>query len=117
MVRNDGRGTAAVRREWRPFSRPIRLQIIARDKSPEGLPWCAKCHATGVRFELNHKIMMAYDTRQKRLTADDGEMLCVRCHRRETKMQAAELARIRALRENQPTKKAIGETEIQRRFR
>lgn len=116
-MRHDGRRHAAVRVEWRPFSRPARLEIIARDKSPEGLPWCAKCHATGVKLELHHKIMMAYDTRERRLTADDGEMLCVPCHRRETKMQAAELARIRALRESQPTKKAMGETEIQRRFR
>ena len=89
---------------------------MKRDRSLEGRPWCARCHATGVALDLHHKVMKAYDIRAA-LTADDGEMLCRPCHREETRRQAGELAKTNRLAAKPMTKTAPGAPEIMRRFK
>ncbi len=89
----------------REFSRSVRVEIITRARDAAGVPRCEFVEA-GVRcgstkgLEVNHKAMDAMtsddDKAKRKLTADDGELLCVDHHREETKMQQADLAKARA---------------------
>jgi len=82
------------------FDRATRIAIAKRATRPDGQMECEKCHAVGVRLELHHLNMDAWvsdETKQKRkLTADDGAMWCVPCHKPETSKQRKQLARVDA---------------------
>lgn len=87
------------------FSRTVRAEIIKRAMH-NGIPKCEHVYSNGARcgsikgLEVNHKAMDAMrsddDKRKRKLTADDGELLCSAHHREETKRQQADLAKARA---------------------
>ena len=53
---------------------------------------CEGCGAVGVPLQGHHKDMDAMEVAKRKLTAEDGKMLCNSCHRPITKRQLAELA-------------------------
>lgn len=84
-----------------PFSRPVRVEIMRR-ASVNGLPTCERVE-DGVRcacvkgLEIHHVRMDATvadaDKAARKLTAEDGELLCGLHHDVETKMQVSDLAK------------------------
>ncbi|MBV8664647.1 MAG: hypothetical protein JO107_16280 [Hyphomicrobiales bacterium] len=128
----------------REFCRQTKVDMAKRAMRPDGQMACELCGAIGVRLEAHHKEMdamvLAEDKRKRKLTADDGLMICVPCHDEITgdqrkvlaKAQAVEAAHLGVKRE--PTRKiasrvsakverthasrapAAGMTEIARRY-
>lgn len=67
----------------RNFVRAVKVEIIRRATRPDGQPACEHCGAIGVKLDFHHKQMdaMVLDQDKKRkLTADEGELLCRHCH-------------------------------------
>lgn len=85
------------------FSRAVKFEIAKRATRPDGQMACEKCGAVGVRLDLHHLDMDAMKTdevkRARKLTAADGAMWCVGCHKPETASQRRVLARVEAAQE------------------
>ena len=79
------------------FARAVRFEIAKRAMRPDGQIACERCGAVGGRLELHHLRMDALtpDERKRstKLTAADGALWCVPCHKGETTVQRKELAR------------------------
>lgn len=72
----------------REFARSVAVAIAKRA--------AGRCEQCGVEapLELHHKTMDAMEAdKSRKLTIDDGEMLCKLCHREITKPQRVDLAR------------------------
>jgi len=81
------------------FTRAVLVEMAKRCTRPDGQMACERCGAIGVRLEAHHRIMDAMkssEAKKRKLTADDGEMICVPCHQPETSRQRKELARAEA---------------------
>ena len=81
------------------FTRAVLVEMAKRCTRPDGQMACERCGAIGVRLEAHHGIMDAMksaEAKKRRLTAADGEMICVPCHQPETARQRKELARAEA---------------------
>lgn len=82
------------------FTRAVRVEIAKRAMRHDGQVACENCGAIGVRLELHHLGMdamkLAETKKATRLTATEGALWCVPCHKPETARQRAELARVEA---------------------
>ena len=82
------------------FTRAVAVEIAKRATRPDGQMACENCGAIGVKLELHHLTMDAMvlpeKKRAKRLTAADGALWCVPCHKPETAKQRKALARVEA---------------------
>ncbi len=84
----------------REFSRAVKVEIIRR-ATVDGVQFCERegCRALCKpgAWEINHRVMDAMEVdKSRRLTAEDGELLCSSCHKAETKAQMPALAEARS---------------------
>jgi hypothetical protein len=82
------------------FGRGAKREIAKRAVNAIGVPCCENCGATGVPREFHHleqDAMKTPEAKQRKLTAADGALWCVPCHRPESKKQAAVLAKVEAV--------------------
>lgn len=78
----------------RNFDRASRVAIIKRATRPDGQPACERCGAIGCKLEVHHKQMDAMEVdKSRKLTAEDGELLCEPCHDPITSAQRKVLAK------------------------
>lgn len=80
----------------RNFTRAVAVEIVKRAcaKREDGQPSCECCGAIGCKLEVHHKDMDAMQIdKSRKLTADDGELLCEPCHDPITSKQRKVLAK------------------------
>ena len=78
----------------RNFVRAVRVEIIKRATRPDGQPACERCGSIGRKLEIHHRVMDAMETdKSRKLTADDGEAICSKCHDPITSEQRKVLAK------------------------
>ena len=83
----------------REFRTSVRVEIVKRAcaRRPDGQPACERCGAIGCKLEVHHKDMDAMQIdKSRKLTAEDGELLCEPCHDPITAVQRKDLARAQA---------------------
>ena len=87
-----------VRNIRREFTRAVRLEIIRRATRMRlgfAQQWSEKCGAlcTG-RFEIDHRDPDAMQIdKSRKLTAADGWLLCLPCHKEKSKKDVADIAK------------------------
>lgn len=67
----------------RNFVRAVKVAIIRRATRPDGQPACERCGAIGCKLEIHHidmDAMVLDEDKGRKLTADEGELLCEPCH-------------------------------------
>ena len=65
----------------REFSRPVKIEIMQRAKRTTGFQ-CEKCGVVVTRGEVDHVTAEGLVAdKSKRLTAKEGQFLCLDCHR------------------------------------
>jgi uncharacterized CHY-type Zn-finger protein len=80
----------------REFPRAVRIAIVKRAcrNRDDGRLNCERCGAIGIPFEIHHRIMDAMEIdKTRKLTAEDGELICGPCHNPITAKQRRELAK------------------------
>lgn len=78
----------------REFTKAVRVQIIKRATGANGQQFCEECHALAKRFEVDHVTADALETdKSRKLTAEDGRLLCKPCHLEKTKQDVPAIAR------------------------
>jgi hypothetical protein len=105
-----------------PFTKAAIRVIESRATDMTGRRWCEECGAecpTRADYEIDHivaeGVRPANDNRAA-LTADDGKLLCLKCHDKKTRRDVAEIARAKRL-EGKHRVVGKGATEIARRYR
>ena len=84
----------------RNFIRSVIVEIFKRSmaKRPDGQPSCEMCGAIGCKLEVHHIDMDAMQIdKSRKLTADDGLLLCEPCHDPITSKQRKILAKTLAV--------------------
>ena len=77
----------------REFTKPVKLAIIKR-ATKSGVIYCEKCEAQAKRFHIDHIDPDAMQTdKSRKLTPDDGQLLCLHCHKLKTKDDVAKIAK------------------------
>ena len=103
------------------FSAASKRAIILRSTDMKGRVFCEECGAeclTRVDYEIDHcvpeGIQPANDNRRT-LDADDGKLLCLKCHDRKTRRDVFEIAKAKRLGKSH---RVVGKglTEVARRF-
>jgi len=104
-----------------PFSNAAKRIIERRATDMTGRKFCEQCGAecaTRADYEIDHcvpeGVRPANDNRAP-LTADDGKLLCLRCHDKKTTRDVFEIAKAKRLTSKHRVVGA-GPTEIARRF-
>lgn len=78
----------------REFTKAVQVAIIKRATDGGGWFRCESCRAAVVKFEIHHKDMDALEVdKSRKLKPEDGELLCIACHKEVTKAQAPVLAK------------------------
>jgi hypothetical protein len=104
------------------FSDGVKLEIVRR-ATDEGFK--VRCELCGLwcknrgEFEIDHtrsEGMWPLDIRRKRLTAADGQLLCLTCHAEKTFDDSQHRAKAKRTEKKQPLRVAAGMPEIFRRF-
>ena len=84
----------------REFSKAIRVEIVRRARLASG-GWqtrCERCEGSATVFEIHHKDQDAMQVdKSRKLTADEGELLCIPCHAATTASQAHVLAKVKRI--------------------
>lgn len=94
---DDGAFSIMVSR--REFKRTIKIEIVRRATWSDGHvlrdQYCEKCREpTKGRFEIDHRDPDAMQIdKGKPLTADDGWLLCIPCHKEKTKKDKGDIAK------------------------
>jgi HNH endonuclease len=103
-----------------PFSKAAQREIISRSTDMKGSTFCEQCGAecvTRADYEIDHivaeGVQPANDNRS--LTAEDGKLLCLRCHDKKTKRDMFEIAKVKRLKKKHRVIGA-GPTELARRY-
>jgi HNH endonuclease len=104
-----------------PFSAAAARAIKDRSTDMKGRIWCELCGAecpTRADYEIDHivaeGVRPANDNRAP-LTADDGKLLCLKCHSKKTRRDVFEIAKTNRLAKKHRVMGA-GRTELARRF-
>ena len=104
------------------FSNAAKRVITSRATDMQGKIWCEQCGAeclSRADYEIDHcvpeGIQPANDNRPV-LTADDGKLLCLKCHDIKTRRDVSEIARAKRL-ESKHRVVGHGSTEMARRYR
>jgi HNH endonuclease len=103
------------------FSAASKRAIERRATDMTGRKWCEQCGAecpTRADFEIDHITPEAFrpaNDNRPPLTADDGKLLCLKCHDKKTRRDVAAIAKSKRLVKKH---RVVGEglTEIARRF-
>ena len=103
------------------FSSASKRTIVLRATDMKGRVWCEECGAeclSRADYEIDHcvpeGVQPANDNRGP-LTANDGKLLCLKCHDRKTRRDVFEIAKMKRM----GTKHRVvgrGPTEVARRF-
>jgi hypothetical protein len=113
----------------REFSRAVRVQIFLRaGGSLFGQPLlCENCGRPALRWQIDHRDPDAMQIdKRRRLTAADGWLLCLPCHRAKTRKDVVDIAKAKRVQASHLGVKkkpragrapVQGLTEIGRRFR
>ena len=103
------------------FSKASKRMIERRATDMTGRMWCEECGAeclSRADFEIDHivaeGVRPANDNRPA-LTADDGKLLCLKCHDKKTRRDVNEIARAKRLQKEHRVV-GRGQTQIARRF-
>jgi hypothetical protein len=103
------------------FSNATKRVIERRATDMTGRKWCEQCGAeclSRADYEIDHVvcegIQPANDNRAP-LTADDGKLLCLKCHDQKTRRDVFEIAKSKRMGKKHRVVGA-GPTEIARRF-
>jgi len=68
----------------REFSKPVMIEIVKRSMDADGRIRCEKCKCVikGKQYEVDHQIAEELRVdKSKKLTASEGMLLCIPCHR------------------------------------
>ena len=85
---------AGSRMKRRNFTRAVSVEIFKRASVGRGIPSCERCGAVGLKMDVHHRVMDAMEIdKARRLTAEDGELLCGPCHDPITSKQRKVLAK------------------------
>lgn len=77
----------------REFTKAIRVQIIKRATGANGQQYCEECGCLAKRFQIDHTDADALQTdKGRKLTADEGRLLCEPCHLEKTKVDVKVIA-------------------------
>jgi len=77
----------------REFSRAVKVEIIKRATLN-----CEKCGGRAIGFEIDHRNPDGMQIDKSRpLTADDGWLLCIPCHRKKTQTDVANIAKAKRI--------------------
>ncbi|HEY1881228.1 MAG TPA: HNH endonuclease [Caulobacteraceae bacterium] len=101
-----------------PFPRAVERAIVER-ATEGGRVYCEGCGA-GCRsradYEIDHIVPEGVRMGEREpLSAEDGKLLCIKCHDRKTRRDVAEIARAKRL-EGRHRVIGAGPTEIARRY-
>jgi HNH endonuclease len=104
------------------FSNATKRIIERRATDMAGRMWCEQCGAeclSRADFEVDHVlaegIRPANDNNRAPLTADDGKLLCLKCHDQKTRRDVFEIAKSKRMGKKHRVV-GKGQTEIARRF-
>ena len=104
------------------FSAASTRAIERRATDMTGRKWCEQCGAecpTRADYQIDHcvaeGVRPANDNRSP-LTADDGKLLCLKCHDKKTRRDLFEIAKAKRL-ESKHRVVGAGPTAIARRYR
>jgi hypothetical protein len=103
------------------FSAASTRVIVRRATDMQGRIWCEGCGAqcpTRADYEIDHCVAEAArvpDADRAPLSADDGKLLCFKCHDKKTRRDLSEIAKTKRLEAKHRPIQA-GRTEIARRF-
>jgi hypothetical protein len=104
------------------FSAASKRAIERRATDMTGRKWCEQCGAecqTRADYEIDHCVaegVRPVNDNRPPLTADDGKLLCLKCHDKKTRRDVAEIARAKRL-ESKHRVVGLGSTQIARQFR
>lgn len=77
----------------REFPKLVRVEILQRAKVATGFR-CEKCGAVVASGEVDHSKADGLEIdKTRKLTADDGQFLCIPCHREKTRNDVAMIAK------------------------
>jgi hypothetical protein len=103
------------------FSTASKRTIVLRATDMQGRIWCEQCGVecvTRADYEIDHVVAEgvrpANDNRSP-LTADDGKLLCLKCHDKKTRRDVFEIAKAKRL-ESKHRVVGAGRTELARRY-
>ena len=103
------------------FTKAATIAITLRATDMKGRIWCEECGAeclSRADYEIDHTvaegIQPANDNRAP-LTAEDGKLLCLKCHDKKTKRDVFEIAKSKRMGAKHRVVGA-GPTEIARRY-
>jgi len=105
------------------FRQSVKVAIVKRATDDKGQIRCEQCQGVCRKYEIHHIRMDATEVdKTKPLTAKQGMLLCIPCHKAETKAQMAMLAKAKAqearhLGVRKPTRKIASapKPEVERR--
>jgi hypothetical protein len=104
------------------FTSAVERQIVFRNTDMKGNIWCEGCHAlclSRADYEIDHTVAegarIAPDGDRPKLTADDGKLLCLKCHDRKTRRDVFEISKTKRL-EKKHRVVGKGQSEIARRY-
>ena len=103
------------------FSAASTRAIVSRATDMSGRVWCEECGAeclTRADYQIDHCVpegVQPANDNERKLTADDGKLLCLRCHERKTKRDVFEIAKMKRL-EGKHRVVGRGPTQVARRF-
>ena len=103
------------------FSKASKRMIERRATDLTGRMWCEECGAeclSRADFEIDHVLaegMRPANDNRPALTAEDGKLLCLKCHDRKTRRDVGAIAKTKRLAKKHRVS-SEGRTEIARRF-
>ena len=78
----------------REFTKAVKVQIIKRAGMNHIVANCEKCGLPARQFEIDHRDPDAMQIdKSRKLTADDGWLLCIPCHAEKTAKDKADIAK------------------------
>jgi 5-methylcytosine-specific restriction endonuclease McrA len=93
------------------FPTEVRLAILQRAHGQ-----CEQCGASVIKgdYEIDHIVSEGVANRKRELTAKDGRLLCVACHRKKSATDSSILAKAKRLAAK--SIRVVGQSEVARRF-
>jgi hypothetical protein len=77
----------------REFTKTIKVAIIKR-ATRDGVVYCEKCGLPSKKFNIDHTRPDGLEVdKSKKLTAEEGQLLCVACHKEKTVVDKANIAK------------------------
>jgi len=78
----------------REFKKSVKVEIIKRAGLNHLVPNCENCGSSSRQFEIDHRDPDAMQIdKSRKLTAEDGWLLCIPCHDAKTKIDVAGIAK------------------------